>query len=127
MPANYATRDLTAHEIFRIVEPSVYLVRIGRTAEEIDRGEGFLGSTVAVSEDTALTNCHVIEGQAVIRVVAGQKQLAATVALADRSSDRCFLKVEGKLVPISAVRRVQDLKVGERVYTIGNPSGLSRH
>jgi S1-C subfamily serine protease len=126
MPANYTEQELTPQEIFHLVAPSVYLVIAGRTAEDIDQGEGFLGSAVAISPDTALTNCHVIESQSVIRVVATkQKPLVATVAHADRRGDRCFLKVEGKISPISAVRRFQDLSVGERVYTIGNPSGLS--
>jgi serine protease Do len=41
-------------------------------------------------------------------------------------SDRCFLKVEGQLRAIAAVRSIESLEVGERVYTIGNPSGLSK-
>ena len=32
----------------------------------------------------------------------------------------------GSLSPAGAVRRFRDLSVGERVYTIGNPSGLSK-
>jgi hypothetical protein len=49
------------------------------------------------------------------------------VSNADRSSDRCFLKIDGgSLNPIAAVRHFRDLSVGERVYTIGNPSGLSK-
>ena len=32
----------------------------------------------------------------------------------------------GSLNPIAAVRRFKDLFVGERVYTIGNPSGLTK-
>jgi len=53
--------------------------------------------------------------------------LKASVSNADRSSDRCFLKIDGgSLDPIAAVSRFKDLSVGERVYTIGNPSGLSK-
>src|SRR5262249_54463379 len=84
---------------------------------------------VAVAADTALTNCHVIENQALIMVLdkAPTEPLKARVSNADRSSDRCFLKIDGgSLNPIAAVRRFRDLSVGERVYTIGNPSGLSK-
>jgi hypothetical protein len=124
MPMNYASQDFNAKEIFRIVAPSVYLIIAGRT-QEADK----IGSAVAVAADTALTNCHVIENQALIMVLdeATTEPLKARVSNADRSSDRCFLKIDGgSLNPIAAVRRFKDLSVGERVYTIGNPSGLSK-
>jgi S1-C subfamily serine protease len=123
MPVNYVSQDLSAQEIFRIVAPSVYLIMAGRARE------ANIGSAVAVAADTALTNCHVIENQALIMVLdeATTQPLKAGVSSADRSSDRCFLKVDGgSLNPIAAVRRFNDLSVGERVYTIGNPSGLSK-
>jgi S1-C subfamily serine protease len=123
MPVNYVAQDLNAKEIFRVVAPSVYLIIAGRTRE------ANIGSAVAVATDTALTNCHVIENQPLIMVLdeTTTQPLKASVSSADRSSDRCFLKVEGgSLNPIAAVRRFKDLSIGERVYTIGNPSGLSK-
>jgi S1-C subfamily serine protease len=122
MPMNYASQDFNAQEIFRIVAPSVYFIVSGTTRE------ASIGSAVAVAADTALTNCHVIENQALIMVLdeGTTERLKARVSNADRSSDRCFLKIDGSLNPIAAVRRFRDLSVGERVYTIGNPSGLSK-
>jgi S1-C subfamily serine protease len=123
MPVNYVAQDLNAKEIFRVVAPSVYLIIAGRTRE------ANIGSAVAVATDTALRNCHVIENQPLIMVLdeTTTQPLKASVSSADRSSDRCFLKVEGgSLNPIAAVRRFKDLSIGERVYTIGNPSGLSK-
>ena len=123
MPVNYASQDFNAQEIFRIVAPSVYFIVAGTTRE------ASIGSAVAVAADTALTNCHVIENQTLIMVLdeATKEPLKASVSSADRFSDRCFLKVDGgSLNPIAAVRRFTDLSVGERVYTIGNPSGLSK-
>src|SRR5262245_52835595 len=123
MPMNYASQDFNAQEIFRIVAPSVYFI-VGGTTREAS-----IGSAVAVAADTALTNCHVIENQTLILVLdeATTEPLKARVSNADQSSDRCFLKIDGgSLNPIAAVRRFKDLSVGERVYTIGNPSGLSK-
>ena len=58
---------------------------------------------------------------------ASGQSLNASVSNADPSSDRCFLKIYGgSLNPIAAVRSSKDLSIGERVYTIGNPSGLSK-
>jgi S1-C subfamily serine protease len=37
-----------------------------------------------------------------------------------------FLRSDEKLTPIASVRQIEGLVVGERVYTIGNPSGLTK-
>jgi hypothetical protein len=128
MPTSYANRELTPQEIFRAVAPSVYLVIAGRSVDAIRQGDGVLGSAVAVSADSAITNCHVIENLEVITLVdeSADKYFKARAALAHRPTDRCFLKVDGTLNPIAAVRDMQSLAVGERVYTIGNPSGLAK-
>jgi S1-C subfamily serine protease len=87
-----------------------------------------IGSAVAISADSALTNCHVVSGQPFIELVdeTTDQLLTASIARADQTSDRCFLRVQGKLNPIAGVRSIADLAVGERVYTIGNPSGLTK-
>ena len=49
----------------------------------------------------------------------------ATVLSADGETDRCILSVGRELLaPVAGIRRYDDLKVGEEVYTIGSPSGL---
>ena len=125
------TPELKPAEVFRAVEPSVYIVMAGENLDAIYAGKGIRGSAVAVSTTVALTNCHVIKGQltivlhhAVERTNAGAR-LRATPLKADVETDRCLLTVEGLLDPISFIRRMEDVQVGERVYTIGNPMGLS--
>jgi S1-C subfamily serine protease len=125
MPALYAKQELSAQEIFRAVSPSVYLVVAAHSYDGLKEG-GSLGSAVAISTDQALTNCHVIEDHDLIALIDGDELLKAVVSLAHKESDRCYLRVERKLKPIAAVRRTQELSIGERVYTIGNPSGLTR-
>jgi Trypsin-like peptidase domain/Trypsin len=127
MPTQYGVQDLSAQQIFRAVAPSVYQVTAS-TPEAIKRGDAYIGSAVAISSDTALTNCHIVENQTLITIFDEETKqpLKSNVSAADQSTDRCFLKVEGKLNPISAVRPFGDLSVGERVYTIGNPSGLTK-
>jgi hypothetical protein len=126
MPTLYAKQELSAQDIFRAVSPSVYLVVAARSNEVLKDGKGSLGSAVAISSDQALTNCHVIEDHSVIALIGGDEALKAVVSRAHKESDRCYLKVEGKLRPIASVRRIKELSVGERVYTIGNPSGLTK-
>ncbi len=51
----------------------------------------------------------------------------ARVVAADPATDRCILAVdEASLSPVKGVRRFSDMKIGERVYTVGVPSGLER-
>jgi S1-C subfamily serine protease len=90
--------------------------------------QGSLGSAVAISDNVALTNCHVVAEQKLIAMFEDKRKepLLATVVSADERTDRCILKTERKLNPIAAVRKVQELSIGARVYTIGNPSGLTQ-
>jgi serine protease Do len=129
MPRRYAAQELSPQEIFATVAPSIYLVLAGRTPASISSGQGVLGSAVAIAAEWAMTNCHVVKGQPFIALVGGTKNeevFTASIAQGDDTSDRCFLKVGGRLHAIAAVRQKNDLAIGERVYTIGNPSGLTK-
>ena len=85
------------------------------------------GSAIAVSPQHLLTNCHVIKEKVLIAIVQGKEVKEAKLTSADPSTDRCILKVdEPSLLSPQGVRRYSDLKVGERVYTVGAPSGLER-
>ena len=128
MPSRFRTQDLPPPQIFAAASSSVYLVIAGASLEALARGNGTMGSAVAVTAELALTNCHVVKQQPYIAIVGDSfdRTISASVAYADERSDRCFLRVSGGLIPIAAVRSVQGLAVGERVYTIGNPSGLTK-
>ena len=83
------------------------------------------GSAVAISLNSLLTNCHVIKNRPLIAVLQGEKILEAQIVAADALKDRCILTVpESNLSPVQGVRKFADLKVGERVYSVGAPSGL---
>ncbi len=121
-------RELPVAEVYRIAQKSVYLVIAGATPEAVKRGDASLGSAVAVAGNLALTNCHVVARRPVLAVVDADSKavMRAHVTKAHPQSDRCILKVEGALNPIAKIGKSQDVRVGERVYTIGNPSGMSR-
>ncbi len=128
MPMKIVDREMTPQEIYRSVSPSVYLVIAGSSVRSITDGEAVLGSAVAVSAHDAITNCHVVKDQGIVALFDAdtQKVSIATISVADDETDRCFLSVTDTLKPIAGVRPAADLKVGERVYTIGNPSGLTK-
>jgi S1-C subfamily serine protease len=85
------------------------------------------GSAVAVAPDRLLTNCHLLTGREVVLIVQGDAVDVARLIAADTASDRCVLAPEARtLRPVEGLRPYADLRVGERVFTIGSPSGLER-
>jgi serine protease Do len=122
MPEPLNGKDLLAEEIFAINNNTVYLVYAQKTGSTSDISQG---SGVAVSEDTLLTNCHVLEGQNEFYVMKQELVVDAILTFADVSSDRCMLFTPNhKLIPIKGIRPLSSLKIGEPAYTIGSPQGL---
>jgi hypothetical protein len=115
-------------EVFAAVEDSIYLMLAAATPEALAAGEGSLGSAVAIDKHLALTNCHVVEGAPFMTMVdeASGEEVEVELISADPETDRCILRTDAWLRPIKAIRPADSLTVGERVYSIGNPSGLSK-
>lgn len=112
--------------VFEKVNKSVWRVIAARSLSDLrDGGSVVQGSAVAVSKDTLLTNCHAASGMNVIVVKQGDAFEEAKVVSGSQKRDQCVLKI-GKqaLEPVSGVRNYDSLKVGEKVYTVGSPSGL---
>jgi S1-C subfamily serine protease len=106
--------ELRPQEVFARASEAVYVVQ---TSEA-------LGSAVAISDRELLTNCHVVKDAPVVQLIReGEKQLARVVS-ANPDADRCVLAVSGTLPSWVKVRPYADVKIGERVYSIGTPKGL---
>ena len=76
-----------------------------------------------------VTNFHVIQGAQKVQVsFSGQDQLPATVVGKDRSTDLAVLKIDAHaraLTPLP-LGDSDGVRVGDSVYAIGNPFGLTR-
>ncbi|MBN1530192.1 MAG: trypsin-like peptidase domain-containing protein [Thermoleophilaceae bacterium] len=88
------------------------------------------GTGFVVSNDGYLvTNAHVVDGAASVRVKIGDGPTrTAQVVGTDTSSDIALLKVDPgdqRLVPL-ALADSDDLHVGDPTFAIGNPYGLER-
>lgn len=83
-----------------------------------------IGSGVVIGPGKVITNCHVTNGGASVRVKLGSSQLDASVNIADEQHDLCQLSVAGLSAPAVAVGRSSNLRVGQKVYAIGSPMGL---
>ncbi len=126
MPAPLAGPELKAVDIYKRTSPSIYLIVAAKNDAAMKRGKSlYEGSAVAITPTLALTNCHIVKGRKTL-VLAQNKQMDLGVVVAsDPRTDRCVIEAQKmKLHPIPGVRRYADIKVGEKVYTIGNPSGL---
>lgn len=112
--------------VFEKVNKSVWRVIAAKSLNDFRKGGRMVqGSAVAVTRDTLLTNCHVASGMTVIVVKHGDVFEEATVISGSHKRDLCVLKISKQvLTPIAGVRSYDSLKVGEKVYTVGSPSGL---
>jgi S1-C subfamily serine protease len=107
-------KELRASEVFEKTSDAVYIVK----------SQNSLGSAVAISERELLTNCHVVGSNSTVLLERDGRQLRATLQSANPGADRCVLMSEVSLPKWVKVRPYADVKVGERVFTIGAPQGL---
>jgi len=126
MPAAMTGPVSSAVDIFKKTSPSIYLIVAAKNAEGLKRGKDvYEGSAVAISPTLALTNCHIVNKREALILVQGKQKDVVTVVASDVKADKCIISAQTmKLHPIAVVRPYDDIAVGEKVYTIGNPSGL---
>jgi YARHG domain/Trypsin-like peptidase domain/Putative peptidoglycan binding domain len=124
IPSDIRNQAMSPKELFEVVGDSIWLVVAMDSIASL-RDNAAQGSAVAISSSELVTNCHVVKQRPLIGLVQGKKVLHAKLTSA-RPGDRCVLETEPGLTPVRAVRPFGELKVGERVYTIGNPRGWER-
>jgi len=85
-------------------------------------GSGF----VIDAEGHILTNFHVIEGARQLEVTTSdKKKYKAQVVGTDPVHDLAVIQISNKSVPQAEIGDSKSLIVGQKVYAIGNPFGLS--
>ena len=115
---------LAAGEIYEKVNPSVVTV-LGEQNTSYSVGTG-----VIFSEDGyIITNCHVISGCSACAVWVTDSygvdtEYPARLVGYDEDNDLAVLKIDAVDLPVAEFGVSDDLKVGDRVYAIGNPLGL---
>ena len=119
---NRGSRPLSAEAIFQKVNNSVWLLYPS------DNRSAIQGSAVAINKHFLLTNCHVM-GNAKTGKIRHKgrkdKTLDVTLFALDKRNDRCVLKSRSPLPSFVGIRPYKNINVGEKVYTIGAPQGLS--
>jgi S1-C subfamily serine protease len=127
----YDTEEQQNIAVYKRALPSV--VNITSTAVAWDffygpvpqsgQGSGFILN----KEGLILTNNHVIDNAQKVEVTLFDKhQYKATVVTVDKGHDLALVKIDApNLVPATLAETSTGLTVGQRVYAIGNPFGLS--
>jgi len=85
------------------------------------QGSGFIVS----ADGTILTNAHVVRDAKEVTVkLTDRREFRARVLGTDPKTDVAVLKIDAKNLPVVAVGKPGDLKVGEWVLAIGSPYGF---
>jgi S1-C subfamily serine protease len=129
-PANYDAEEQNNIAVYKKALPSV--VNITSTALTYDffygavpqqgMGSGFVIDT----EGHILTNFHVVEGARQVEVTTSdKKKYKAQIVGTDPVHDLAVIQIPNKAVPQAEIGDSKNLAVGQKVYAIGNPFGLS--
>jgi S1-C subfamily serine protease len=129
-----STSALTPETIYRQDSPGVVQITATIVTQSVfppatqtskSQGSGF----VLDRAGHIITNFHVIQGAQKVQVsFSGQDQLPALVVGKDRSTDLAVLKIDAHaraLTPLP-LGDSDGARVGDSVYAIGNPFGLTR-
>jgi S1-C subfamily serine protease len=119
--ASLPAAAITPQDLFSKLAPSIFFV-YGVDTDEKRRSQG---SGVVVAAQRVVTNCHVIQGANFVYV---RKEnviyVAKRVEHADAARDLCQLEVPNLNAPPVELGGAKDLKVGQKVFALGNPKGL---
>lgn len=112
---------LDPNEVFRLASPSVVIVMGMKNSQE-----GSLGSGVAIRENIAATNCHVINAADRLFVQHSDNLFRASIFARDDDRDVCLLKIEFDKLNPTIIADAGRIQPGDRVYAIGSPRGLEK-
>jgi serine protease Do len=115
-----ASPTLAPEQLFERLAPSVWVVK---TSDSAGRPIA-VGSAVVIGAGSLITNCHVLARASKVTVNRENVSYGATLEHPDPERDLCLLKVANFTAPSVTLAGTETLKVGSRVYAIGNPRGL---
>lgn len=112
-----AAQALAPDQVFEKVSPSVWAIR-GLDATERPMS---YGSGVVIAPGKVITNCHVLARAKSIQVRRENVTYEGRLEHADVERDLCQISVAGFTAPPVEMGSIDNLKVGQRAYAIGNP------
>lgn len=119
---------LESHELYARVAQTVYVVLAAASVEDFRASRNVKqGSAVALSDSHLATNCHILKGAKVIVLLQGEENGRARLLFAHPATDRCVLESQDMVLnPAPGIRSFEDLKMGEKVWSVAAPHGLQQ-
>lgn len=105
------------------IKSTVSIVALDINSQPLGHGSGFI-----LEDELIVSNVHVVEGcsSAVVFLDGSEKRYAVNGYVAiDKPNDLIILKVTGLVGPKLPLHNEVLPEIGERVYAIGNPKGLT--
>lgn len=84
------------------------------------------GSAVVIGPETLLTNCHVIAKASSFTINQNNQSFGARLQYIDVERDLCQISARNLKAPAVVVGDSNQVVVGQRVYTIGNPVNMEQ-
>lgn len=110
---------LDTEKLYEKASPSVWVViTYDRDGKRLSQG-----SAVVVAPQRLATNCHVLRRASRVVVQRRNTSHRAALELVDPARDLCQLRVDEMTAPPVARAPMNTLRVGQKVYTLGSPSG----
>ncbi len=95
----------------------------GNQQEQPTRGQG--SGFIVSSDGIILTNAHVVKDAKEVTVkLTDRREFRAKVLGSDPKTDVAVLRIEAKNLPVVALGKTSELRVGEWVLAIGSPFGF---
>lgn len=85
-----------------------------------------VGSGVVIGPGQVVTNCHVLRRASSVQIKSGNAVYEAKLRYPDVSRDLCQLEVKELNAPAVEIASLDEVRVGQKVYALGNPRGLER-
>src|SRR5689334_22541696 len=129
-PPSFDTEEQLNISVYKKALPSVVNITSTTVAFDFFYGpvpqQGMGSGFVIDGEGHILTNYHVIEGARQVEVTTGdKKKYKAQVIGMDPQHDLAVIQIPSKDVPAAEIGDSKGLIVGQKVFAIGNPFGLS--
>ncbi len=117
-----STKPKTASDIFQNVSPAVVYITTNAASGERSLGSGF----IVDKNGTIVTNYHVVRGanEIKVRLKNGKSYSAETVIYYNSLWDICIFTISAKNLPTVPLGSTKTLKIGDKIYCIGNPFGF---